>query len=48
MFYQLTVNNNAILYYDRKPEASTAVLRAPDDGRYNARNMLCSICTTRR
>jgi hypothetical protein len=32
----------------RKPEAATAVWQAPDDGHCNARNMLCSICTTRQ
>ena len=48
MFYQLTVNNNTIFYDDRKPEAATAVWRAPDDGHCNAQNMLSSICTTRQ
>jgi len=46
MFYQLPVNNNTIFYADRKPEAVTAVWRAPDDGHCNARNMLSSVCTT--
>jgi len=31
-----------------KPEAATAVWRAPDDGRSNARNMLSSVCTTKQ
>jgi len=48
MFQQLTVNNNTIFYDDRKPEAATAVWRAPDDGHRNARNMLSSVCTTRQ
>ena len=32
----------------RKPEAATAVWRAPDDGHNNARNMLSSVCTTKQ
>jgi hypothetical protein len=48
MFYQLTVNKNAIFYDDRKPEAATAVWRAPDDGHFNARNMLSRVCTTKQ
>jgi hypothetical protein len=32
----------------RKPEAATAVWRAPDDGHSNARNMLSSVCTTKQ
>jgi len=30
-----------------KPEAATAIWRAPDDGHSNARNMLSSVCTTK-
>jgi len=48
MFYQLIVNKNTIFYNDRKPEAATAVWRAPDDGHNNAWNMLSSICTTKQ
>jgi len=48
MFYQLIVNKNAIFYDNRKPEAATAVWRAPDDGHNNARNMLSSVCTTKQ
>jgi hypothetical protein len=47
MFYQLIVNRNTFFYDDRKPEAATAVWRAPDDGRGNAQNMLSSVCATK-
>jgi len=39
---------SAVVGLLRKPEAATAVSRAPDDGHYNTRNMLSSICTTRQ
>jgi len=47
MFYQLIVNKNTVIYDERKPEAATAVWRAPDYGHNNARNMLSSVCTTK-
>jgi hypothetical protein len=31
-----------------KPEAATAIWRAPDNGHNNARNMLSSVCTTKQ
>ena len=34
--------------YVRKPEAATAVWRAPDDGHDNARNMLSGVCTIKQ
>ena len=43
-----TTENTSTSTFIRKPEAATAVWRAPDDGHCNARNMLSSICTTRQ
>jgi len=40
--------NTSISTFIRKPEAATAVWRAPDDGHSNARNMLSSVCTTKQ
>jgi hypothetical protein len=48
MFYQLFVNKNTIFYDDGKPEAATAVWRAPDDGHNNARNILSSVYATKQ
>jgi len=48
MFYQLMFNKNTIFHDDRKPEAATAVWRAPDNGHCNARNMLSSVSTTKQ
>ena len=41
-----TAENTSPSTFIRKPEAATAVWRAPDDGHNNARNMLSSVCTT--
>jgi hypothetical protein len=38
-----TTNSTAITSSDGKPEAATAVVVPPDDGRENARNMLSCI-----
>ena len=43
-----TAENTPTSTFIRKPEAATAVRRAPDDGHNNARNMLSSICTTKQ
>jgi hypothetical protein len=43
----LTMNTSTSTFIG-KPEAATAVWRAPDDGHCNAQNMLNSICTTRQ
>ena len=40
-----SAENTSTSTFIRKPEAATAVWRAPDDGHCNARNMLSSICT---
>ena len=40
--------NTSTSTFIRKPEAATAVWRAPDDGHSNARNMLSSVCTTKQ
>ena len=42
-----TAENTSTSTFIRKPEAATAVWRAPDDGHCNARNMLNSVCTTK-
>jgi len=43
-----TAENTPTSTFIRKPEAVTAVWRAPDDGHGNARNMLSSVCTTKQ
>jgi len=43
-----TAKNTSTSTFIRKPEATTAVWRAPDDGHCNARNMLSSVCTTKQ
>jgi len=43
-----TAENTSTYTFIRKPEATTAVWRAPDNGHCNVRNMLSSICTTRQ
>jgi hypothetical protein len=43
-----TTENTSTSTFIRKPEAATAVWRAPDDGHGNARNMLSSVCTTKQ
>jgi hypothetical protein len=43
-----TAENTFISTFIRKPDAATAVWRAPDDGQCNARNMSSSICTTKQ
>jgi len=43
-----TAENTSTSTFIRKPEAATAVWRAPDDGHCNARNMLNSVCTTKQ
>ena len=43
-----TAENTSTSTFIRKPEAATAVSRAPDDGHCNARNMLSSVCTTKQ
>ena len=43
-----TAENTSTSTFIRKPEAATAVWRAPDDGHSNARNMLSSACTTKQ
>jgi hypothetical protein len=48
MFYQLIANKNSTFYDGRKPDAATAVWRAPDDGHSDARDMLGSVCTTKQ
>jgi hypothetical protein len=40
--------NTSTSTFIRKPEAATAVWRAPDDGHSNVRNMLSSVCTTKQ
>ena len=40
--------NTSTSTFIRKPEAATAVWRAPDDGHCNARNTLSRICTTKQ
>jgi len=45
---QTTAENTSTSTFIRKPEAATAVLRAPDDGHCKARNMLSSVCTTKQ
>jgi hypothetical protein len=42
----VSAENTSTSTFIRKPEAATAVRRAPDDGHGNARNMSSSICTT--
>jgi hypothetical protein len=44
---QTTAENTSTSTSIRKPEAATAVWRAPDDGHSNVRNMLSSVCTTK-
>ena len=43
-----TAENTSTSTFIRKPEATTEVWRAPDDGHNNARNMLSSVCTTKQ
>jgi len=43
-----TAENTSTSTFIRKPEAATAVWRAPDDGHCNVRNMLSSVCTTKQ
>jgi len=43
-----TAENTSTSAFILKPEAATAVWRAPDDGHCNARNMLSSVCTTKQ
>ena len=43
-----TAENTSTSTFIRKPEAATAVGRAPDDGHCNARNMLSSVGTTKQ
>jgi len=43
-----TAENTSTFTFVRKPEVATAVRRAPDDGHNNARNMLSSVCTTKK
>ena len=43
-----TAENTSTSTFIQKPEAATAVWRAPDDGHCNARNMLNSVCTTKQ
>jgi len=43
-----TAENTTTSTFIRKPEDTTAVWRAPDDGHSNARNMLSSVCTTKQ
>jgi len=43
-----TAEKTSTSTFIRKPEAATAVWRAPDDGHNNARNMLSSVCTTKQ
>ena len=43
-----TAENTSTSTFIRKPEAATAVWRAPDDGHCNARNMLSSVCTKKQ
>ena len=42
------VENTSTSTFIRKPEAATTVWRAPDDGHFNARNMLSSVYTTKQ
>ena len=46
--FSATAENTSTSTFIRKPEAATAVLRTPDDGHNNARNMLSSVCTTKQ
>ena len=43
-----TAENTSTSTFIPKPEAATAVWRAPDDGHNAARNMLSSVCTTKQ
>jgi hypothetical protein len=43
-----TAENTSTSTFIRKPEAATAVWRAPDDRYCNARNMLSSVYTTKQ
>jgi len=43
-----TSENTSTSTFIRKPEAATAVWRAPDDGHGNARNMLSSVSMTKQ
>ena len=43
-----TAENTSTSTFIRKPEAATAVWRAPDDGHFDVRNMLSSVCTTKQ
>jgi hypothetical protein len=43
-----TAENTSTSTFTRKPEAATAVWRAPDYGHNNARNMLSSVSTTKQ
>jgi len=45
---QTTAENTSTSTFIRKPEAATAVWRAPDDRHNNARNMLSSVYTTKQ
>jgi hypothetical protein len=44
----ITAENTSTSTSIWKPEAATAVRRAPDDRHSNARNMLSSVCTTKK
>jgi len=44
----VTIENTSTSTFIGKPEAATAVWRAPDDGHNNALNMLSSVCTTKQ
>ena len=43
-----TAENTSTSTFIRKPEAATAVWRAPDDGHNNARNMLSIVCKSKQ
>jgi len=43
-----TAENTSTSTFMQKPEAATAVWRAPDDGHTNTRNMLNSVCTKKQ
>jgi len=46
--FSATAENTSTSTFIWKPEAATAVWRAPDDGHNNALNMLSSVCTTKQ
>ena len=48
VFSAVVAENTSTSTFIRKPEAATAVWRAPDDSHSNARNMLSSVCTTKQ